>query len=163
MIPFVGFGQKGRRLRFFGKPGLVGFHLEEGSKLANSACPAVCLGRRCCACESGDRVSTKLVALAWDLDEEKWVACVASRIEFAKVSLECLKIGCTDAVLESGKGPDVIVQGWGESTLIVPVAEAIGSQRGDGKVPCLDEQVGMLVKRSRFSKAKGKSKEPAKV
>jgi len=145
MIPFVAFGSRGRRLRFFGRSAWLDFHLELGAKLQDSACP----GQGCPSCAFGEFPVTMGACLAWEVMNKKWVACVTR--SFEGVVEECSRLGCTAEMMEAGHGPDVIVQGWGKATEVVALPETLGIPVMTTEIPDLEAQIGLLIKRSRYN------------
>ena len=149
-IPLVGFGQKGRRLRFFGKLVEVAFHLGHEFRLQDSVCPA-CVGQWCSACQADQVPVPRIAALAWDVDGRKWVGCVAEQHEFSRIMEKCSVLGCAGPAMEEGRGPDMIVQGWGKATEIVALPETLGIPRGTESIPKIEERIEGLAKKSRFA------------
>lgn len=121
--------------RFFGTPFQVGFHYVDNSGLG--MLKMVCIndlgyegGEKCQVCAKSPP-ATRMIAIAWDVRASRWSLYMAPTGTFKEIFEKCKAEGVNPAMLDEGKGPDVLLTKVGKTTEIFVMPETIGQPRGD--------------------------------
>jgi hypothetical protein len=149
------FDQSGTAVaRFLGdKVGQVTIHPKEGHPWHLSACPESVdeLGRKCLACQKGLQSQPRSVALAWDLQKNKWCVLVATSSLILGIYRAAMAAVGHEGLFREGLGPDLVLQRAAGRTLVEAVPETMGERRGSGDPPPLVDFMRGLESRSAWT------------
>jgi hypothetical protein len=104
----------------------------------------------CLRCLADEAPVERYVALGWDVDSKEWCIYMAHPIVFEKIFKQCKAMGVTQTMMASGNGPDVVLQRLGKNTEPTVMADTVGQDRGDGKIPSIAEALADIRRRSHW-------------
>jgi len=83
--------------------------------------------------------SERKIAIGWDCKEEQWCFYMAPPYVFSEIFTKCKEVGVTPESMKAGDGPDITLQRTGNKVDIMVDSKTIGEERGDGKVPSIED------------------------
>lgn len=84
----------------------------------------------CCAEPDHPKLEDRLVACGWDCQTRQWCHLMFTHNVFRQIVEAVKAINVPLSQLESGDGPDVILQRIGLNTIVQVIQESIGQKRG---------------------------------
>jgi len=127
-------------IRFFGNVAEVGLHYANAkTPMIKMVCPkSIDQKNHCLVCKN-QQPAERNIAIGWDCEEEQWCFYMAPFHVFSKIFAKCKGIGVTPESMMAGDGPDITLQRAGNKIEIMADSKTIGEERGDGKVPIIED------------------------
>jgi hypothetical protein len=105
------------------------------------------LGVDCKKCP--EESSSRVAISCWDVKKEKWAIWITLP---GVIPLLFKAAGVKGDTLTSGQGPDIILQRDADAFVLESLPETMGIQRGNGRIPEMDEVLASLEGRSEWAK-----------
>jgi len=124
-LPGLQFDSSGSAMvRFFDKLAEISVHWADAPiQQYKLACPE----GKCKACPHVPSMPRR-IAIGWDVSRGRWCVYMAHKNVFSQAFKLCRKQGVTPADMETGNGPDVLLQRMGMKTMVSIIPETLDDE-----------------------------------
>lgn len=160
ILPQVHFDATGSaRVRIVGRRCAAVFHyIPVSMPLISMVCPSSISDKtKCLHCSHAQNNMLKHIAVCWDCKKKRFALLVAQRETMNSIIEQCQKMGVTCSMVESGSGPDILLQRIGRNMEFELLMDTVGFKIPWLKQPDLGEALDKAATESVWARCETES------